>query len=1156
MSETPPERLPEEPPRRRGRRRRASVSETGYGGPPVDRYSLDSRRRFNQFSRQIPPEDPVLARASAERKRLEARVPKDRPVAGGANWTPLGPSVVANGQATGNPAVSGRVVDVAIAPGGDRLYAGSASGGVWFSADAGATWTPLDDYAISPWRDPAAAASPAAPAMDAASLSVGAVAARFGATVADDVCFAGTGEPQQAADAPRVVGVEPFSYFGIGVRVFTGGPGGTVTLEGTNLAAHGIFALAIDPAPADPDNPLVLAAASNGLFARPTDPAASRASWPAQAPLNAANPSQAVCALTVARSGTTTRWYCALWGGGVFESPDGAAWTAIGGLPSPSPGRIALGAAPSDARIVYALLQDGRLFRRRQTGGFVRVHGMPPLLRGGQGFYDLAVVVDPDNPDIVVLGGDAQRDGPANSESAEWNASLWRGRVRSVSGQLRFPFDSANASRPWRDLTWIGRGAHADVHVVRFAPRADGTLDGAVIWAGTDGGLFRSTDTGASWSARGSGMATLQVQTLAQHPTNDALVLAGAQDNGTLRWNGSATWWESPKGDGGGIAIDTSQAGPPPVIRAIRQSFNANLDTCLDGGTSGGWSGVWFPPGRASAVQAQRNAAEQENGWTPFYGPLAVSPTGRVAFGTYRVWLSEDWGRTWATLPTGTTPYDPNPVNLGQDSLGAGVIALVWASPTRLFVATATAIWQFDGPAAGFAGWTSPATALPAFPAPANVSAARPITDLAVADAAAGSVYVTLGGAAGDHVWFHDPADAANPWVTVGRPSPAFDAPAQCLVVDPAHPEDVYVGFDVGVWRARRAGGTWGWTAFSPGLPECPVQDLVIHSGARVLRAATYGRGVWEIALDAAAGRDTDVYVRANLGDAGRRLPSAAAGQPDPTAAGQTLTLDSSPDLVVRRGTADTVAAPARTRTLRRRTPPMTGADVTAWQQRMVRRGWALAVNGRYDAASEALCLAFQRAQGMRTDGIVGPLTWGRSMEYPALAPAAEVDQLGFVTSVGPDTDRATRVMLADAGPNRLFFQFHNRGHVAAVAGTTHALAVLTTVAAGAAPPALPAGWRARVTTGDTGTGWLGGSWRFLDGATPYRQAPGDVEARHPRVVSWPLELTGVPVGNDAIVVAFVAAMADPLTSDATDVPTLVMADRHVACRRVRVVAP
>jgi peptidoglycan hydrolase-like protein with peptidoglycan-binding domain len=64
--------------------------------------------------------------------------------------------------------------------------------------------------------------------------------------------------------------------------------------------------------------------------------------------------------------------------------------------------------------------------------------------------------------------------------------------------------------------------------------------------------------------------------------------------------------------------------------------------------------------------------------------------------------------------------------------------------------------------------------------------------------------------------------------------------------------------------------------------------------------------------------------------------------------------------------------------------PPVTrGEDVRTWQRQMRARGWELAVDGAYGAASKDVCRKFQRQQGVPDDGIVGPVTWRLAWEAP-----------------------------------------------------------------------------------------------------------------------------------------------------------------------------
>src|SRR5262249_24351157 len=82
------------------------------------------------------------------------------------------------------------------------------------------------------------------------------------------------------------------------------------------------------------------------------------------------------------------------------------------------------------------------------------------------------------------------------------------------------------------------------------------------------------------------------------------------------------------------------------------------------------------------------------------------APSARVAFGTYRVWLSPDWGVHWVTLPSATDPMvigaqnnaiDPTvPGTAGPNFRDSQVVTCRWASPPRRFVRAARAALQFD----------------------------------------------------------------------------------------------------------------------------------------------------------------------------------------------------------------------------------------------------------------------------------------------------------------------------------------------------------------------------------------------------------------------------------------------------------------------------
>jgi hypothetical protein len=801
----------------------------------------------------------AVARRRTLQRELHARARDDGGEPGGTpggpgsvNWTPIGPSVVAAGSGQ-NIGVSGRVTALAVGPGGARVYAGAANGGVWLSLDGGASWQPLEDYAVSP--------SLFGGSVEADSLSIGALGVRFGASAATDEVYVGTGEPTGNYDA----------YLGVGIRhSASGGAPGTWSLEATNLTGRGVYAIVIDP-----DDPtVVLAATSAGLFRRPA--AAPFTAWTQVSSAAFTNASLTASALVVAGSGASKRYYAAFYGDRVYESRDALTWTALSGLAGT--GRIALGVAESDPSIAYAFRADGTL-ARLVGASFQAVTGLPAaaVFPGEQGWYDIAILVDPTDPDTIFLGGD--------------QAPVFKGTVSSVAGGgFSFPFNAANTGNPWADPTFVGQGVHSDVHTLAFALDAAGSAhDGTSVWVGCDGGVFHSSASGtaSSFRARNTGLAITETAYLAQRPDTDAVVFAGTQDNGTNRLLGEEASLEVIGGDGGGVAVDQNDP-----YRVMRQYVRASLDRSVSGG-GGGWSGVVFPP-RTANTPAQDEAAATESGRTGFVAPIASSPAGvnpaLVAFGTYRLWLSEDWGTSWVTLPSATNPYTPATPDAAQDSIdGTAIGAIAFASGTRVYAATPSTIWRYDK-AATWSRTALPSVGLPAF---------YLFTALAVD--AAGGLYATLGGGGVAHLYYFD----GTSW-QAALPTSVVDVPAHAVAVDPDNQSIVYVGTDVGCWKGTKTGAaSWSWTLFSQGLPEAAIVDLAVHERTRLLRASTHGRGVWEIQMDAAGGLDPDLYLRVNYADTGR-TPGGARfpwleGAPDPTRQGARVYHWMSADVKVRR---------------------------------------------------------------------------------------------------------------------------------------------------------------------------------------------------------------------------------------------------------------
>jgi hypothetical protein len=748
---------------------------------------------------------------AAPRAGIAPRMPA---IPGQNNWTPLGPSVMARGQTASRAAISGRVAGIAIAPGGARIYVAAANGGVWRSDDTGQTWlSTMDGFDV----DPASVAS--------ASLVCGAIAID---PTAPDRIYVGTGEGDtDGIFSSRIVNALP-AYRGIGpIRSDDGGATWVQEQSTPSLAGFSFFKIAVDPT----DREHCVAATSNGLYERV--PSGGGFAW-------ARRRNGVHTSVVVARASGATGWFAAPLGGPVVQSSDGAAWATVGtGFPA-SVGRIALGVQPDNPNVLYALIATsaGGLDSVRRlngmSGAWQNVAGGPPMLNGSQGDYDLSISVDPNNANLIYLGGDFFNADP-------FPGSIWRCAV------------SPSGTAFTMNTTSIGVNAHADVHVLVHSPG-----DSHTLWAGTDGGLFINIDpTGAgAFQSRNTGLATLCTNFISQHPLEPAVLFAGLQDNGTARCTGEEVWRHVLFADGGYCVVNWND--PFKVLLYA----NGNVFRATDGGQGytiapfslGSWTDV--TPAISSRIMASPLVGAPVNTPTPTEADVVALGSGNQVF------ISTNFGTSW-----------PSVVALPSGSGSA--FSMIFASATRLFVGTTNGhVFRLDRTGGGVT-----VTRLDNVAA-GNLPLAGLVTDIAVdsSDATLNSIFICFGGT-GDfrHVWrFNGTAWQARSG-TAASGTELLDVEHNAIQFDRVT-NKVYVGADIGAWESADGGNTW--TPLSNGLPDAPVYDIQIHPTARLLRACLHGRGLFELKLDAPALADVELYIRDTVLDTGRGVNTDGRNDP------------------------------------------------------------------------------------------------------------------------------------------------------------------------------------------------------------------------------------------------------------------------------------
>ena len=172
------------------------------------------------------------------------------------------------------------------------------------------------------------------------------------------------------------------------------------------MAGKAFFALAVDPR--NPEN--VVAATTEGLYQR-TIGADGKPLWTLR---------RARCALERRGRGDGGRDPFLLrrvGQGGVRISGRHDVGTAVGtGFPAGDVGRIALAVQPTNPSLVYAMVADGQRRAARAStastareGQWKKVANAPDVLPvdngSSQGDYDLAIAVDPEDANLIYIGG-------------------------------------------------------------------------------------------------------------------------------------------------------------------------------------------------------------------------------------------------------------------------------------------------------------------------------------------------------------------------------------------------------------------------------------------------------------------------------------------------------------------------------------------------------------------------------------------------------------------------------------------------------------------------------------------------------------------------------------------------------------------------------
>ena len=390
-----------------------------------------------------------------------------------------------------------------------------------------------------------------------------------------------------------------------------------------------------------------------------------------------------------------------------------------------------------------------------------------------QAWYDLAIEVDPVHADTLYVGG-------VNTWKSTDGGVTW-----SIVGH------------------WVGNASvaavHADQHCLKISP-----ITGD-LYNGNDGGIYKTSDYGSSWTDISSNLAISQIYKIGQSKFNSNQIIAGFQDNGTAILDG-ATWSTEIGGDGMECIID-----PTNATYMYGSLYYGEILRSNNGGTS-------FSTIADSAV----NGITEYGAWITPYCLKEGSPS-TMFIGYDNVWRS-----------TNVNASNANSISWTKiSSLGSGAkLRVVENSPADnniLYISRGNSFYRCDNVNASSPTWTT-------LNGPGGI-----ITDIEAHPSSSNIVYVT----AGTNVY--KSVNKGLSWVSISGNLPTVTM--NCLVYDTTSVEGLYVGTDVGVYYKDSL--LSNWVNYSSGMPSAPlVTELEIYYSSTAMNsritASTYGRGVWQ----------------------------------------------------------------------------------------------------------------------------------------------------------------------------------------------------------------------------------------------------------------------------------------------------------------------
>lgn len=489
-----------------------------YGHKQFKRWEWFMKTRINEKG-ELPSPTKVL-------DNYKAFVNKNGITFNNSDWENLGPIELPFGYIS-SPTGLGRINTIGFHPFNEKeLLIGSPSGGLWKTIDKGENWECLSD--------------------DFPTLGVSAIAYDPNNPL---IIYIGTGD-RDGHDAPGL-GIMKSEDGGISWRFINDGIG-EITIS--KIMVH-------------PANTSIIYAAADEGFYRSDN---SGEDWRRYT-------TGEILDFQLKPNDPETI-YIAKYGSFSYSNDGGSSWHSpqeiINGY------RMVIAVSEANPNYVYALTTNRRTFKAfyfSDNSGFsFELMSDTPNIMGrnatgsdddGQAWYDLCLVADKNNPDVVYAGG----------------IQMWKSYNKGVNWEL-----IAHDKYPLVD------NVHVDHHFLETSP-----ISGD-IYVGNDGGIYYTSNEGETWNDISSGLAISQIYKMGQSATLKDMIMCGYQDNSTTIYR-NGNWVTVIGADGMECLIDyadTSYKYGSIQYGSIRRSYEPNHFEIIGGTGVNGIteSGNWVTP--------------------------------------------------------------------------------------------------------------------------------------------------------------------------------------------------------------------------------------------------------------------------------------------------------------------------------------------------------------------------------------------------------------------------------------------------------------------------------------------------------------------------------------------------------------------------------